>query len=346
MLKLKRAWEATPLATDVRHTSKNVADLVQEALNQSLIPPRQIGLESTTAAKIRQANQTNRAKSVSELVKEALNQTLLAPQQIGEESTTAARIRQLNQISASKNVAELVEEALNQTLAPPKNTGRASATAARIAEINRISTSKGIDDLVEEALNQTLANPKLSLAQFSKNVKNAIPVIQNMLDTLGTIQTKMAGIKDQIKDMTRHLPYNEFLREMRDKALTGVSEINGLIEQTEFSGNRPLDEEGQDFQIALTDGSYLNVSGESFKLQAAEQDFKTRQGVEAFLAKLKNNMKRLYGYQEMLMQQLNRLETEVRQVEFKLTQDLGIDPNEINIDLAAEIAALASSKAV
>ena len=306
MLKLKRAWEATPLATDVRHTSKNVADLVQEALNQSLIPPRQIGLESTTAAKIRQANQTNRAKSVSELVKEALNQTLLAPQQIGEESTTAARIRQLNQISTSKNVAELVEEALNQTLAPPKNTG----------------------------------------AQFSKNVKNAIPVIQNMLDTLGTIQTKMAGIKDQIKDMTRHLPYNEFLREMRDKALTGVSEINGLIEQTEFSGNRPLDEEGQDFQIALTDGSYLNVSGESFKLQAAEQDFKTRQGVEAFLAKLKNNMKRLYGYQEMLMQQLNRLETEVRQVEFKLTQDLGIDPNEINIDLAAEIAALASSKAV
>ena len=325
---------------------KSVADLVQDALNQTLIAPQEVGQGSASAAKMREANRINKPKSVAELVQEVLNQTLAPPQEIGQENATATRARQANRSGMSKSLAERVQEALNQTLIAPQEIGEASTTATRLAEINRIGMTKGIDELVQEALNQTLADPKHSVAQVGKHVNQVIPVMQKMADSLNLVEAKMQGLKASIQGMTKRQPFNEFLREMRQEVMAAVNAIDAIVDQTEFEGNKPLSEEGNPIRITLTDGSYMEVEAGGLGLDALEQDFKTRQDAGAYLGHVQKKLERLQGHRNALVQQLSRLETEVKRVGFQLAHDLGIDPNEINVDLAAEIATLASSEAV
>ncbi len=297
-------------------------------------------------ALLNQANHAGLVQDVRTLVQESLNQTLAPPKQIGEASALAAQIHQINEISMSKSVQELVQAALNQTLIPPKQIGEASSLAAQIRQASEISTSKTVQELVEAALDQTLANPKHSIAQSSKNLTEAIPVMQRIADSLTAREAKMRALKTNIEGMTKRQPINEFLSDMRQEVMREIHVINAIIDQTEFAGNRPLSEDGSPTQIALTDGSFLEVQAEDLELHAAEEDLETGQGIEALLLHLQEKLGRLHDYQESFLQQLGQLETGIKQGELKLIQDMGVDPSEINIDLAVEIAALASGEAV
>lgn len=351
MLEIDRAGELAPLLADMQqvrrsNVSRSAAELAQEAMDQSLDAPRWLGEASLSAAQIAEINRLDRPKSFADQAEEVLNQLLKPSQQIGEENFTASRIADFNQLNQAESLKDLVKQALNQTAGPPRQIGLESRTAAQIAELNRLNQPTGIDDLIKEVLNQTLANPKLSISQLAKNVKQTIPTLQRVLDSLDKLRNKMEQMEVKIKDMQEGLPFNNYLSRMREEVMAEFHVIDAITEARDFAGNKLLSQEGKPFQIALPDGSYMEILAEDLRLGAAEEDLLTQQTIEALLPQLREKLDQISGYQMHLMPQMDQLAAEVKRVELELNRDLGVDLSGMNANLAAEMAVLLANEAV
>jgi hypothetical protein len=309
-----------------------------------MLETERMGKAGAPGALFNQRRGKSTAERTRTLVGESLNQNVEPPKQLRQTSPIAAQLAEINQLDRAATIQDLVEEVLNQSLMPPRQIANTSATDSERSDLD--TWTKSIDDLVQEALNQTLKLPKQFTSQPDKDIRQSISMVQKLIQAVQGIEMRLEAMQAFSEGKNLKLPYNGFLEEMRREALIAAKEIDDIVSQTEPDGNRLFGDRGQSIHISLTDGAYIEVKAEDFQLEAVETNPATRSDIEAFQLRLREKLTSVREYWKVLEQHSGQLEAEIKQTESKLVHDMGIGPNEVNTDMAAEIAVLASSDMV
>jgi flagellin len=120
-----------------------------------------------------------------------------------------------------------------------------------------------------------------------------------------------------------------------------IEEINDLVDNTEQNGNKLFSGEGSTISISIGNSSTIDIVAEDLSVDGEGLDLTTNP--EGALAAIQSKVSQSSYYSEYLGDQLDNLEQMVNYIEFEKYNDMGVEADQFDTELAKEVAALAAT---
>ncbi len=167
-----------------------------------------------------------------------------------------------------------------------------------------------------------------------------IGVFQNYRQLLTLLADKREQIREQIKELAR-LESSKQDKKAQQKALwkkieTFKEQINDLVNNTHFDGNRIFTAAGQDMAISVGDGVVINIPAKDFGVSAADVDLS--ENMDTLLEKIKREIQELLDYDGFLLGVEEKIDSFTTLMEFELQDVLKVEEYMAEKNMSLEVA--------
>jgi hypothetical protein len=200
------------------------------------------------------------------------------------------------------------------------------------------------DDDAAASVIQYLLHGKMSEGQENERyVSEAISMTQRFAGATREIKEKlqmMEGLAEKAASTGSKKEKEELQEEFEQLA----GEINDIVENTEYNGNKLLSADGKTVSISIGNGSTIDVVSKDLSIDIDGLDLTT--DAEGVLVAIRRSVSESSYYSGYLEEQVSHLESMADLIEFEIPNDMGIeaDEDEFDMALAKEVAGYASSQ--
>ena len=206
---------------------------------------------------------------------------------------------------------------------------------------------------VDEDSSETLDDSSVSVIEYlleeriSENSQNesyaneAISMTQGLAETASTIKDKFARMEELAEQAASGEYSAEQVEDMQIEFEQLIEEINDLVDNTEQNGNKLFSGEGTTISISIGNNSTIDIVAEDLSIGGEGLDLTT--DPEGALAAIQNRVSQSSYYSEYLADQLGNLERMIDYIEFEKYNDMGVEADQFDIELAKQVAALAAT---
>ena len=125
-----------------------------------------------------------------------------------------------------------------------------------------------------------------------------------------------------------------------------AEEINDIVENTEYNGNKLFTADGKTISISIGNSSAIDIAAKDLSFDIEGLDLTTEEGAEAALAFIQETIEQTTNYSKYLDTQAERLGKATTIIEFDIESEMGVDLSGFDEDLAREVANYAASKVI
>lgn len=171
----------------------------------------------------------------------------------------------------------------------------------------------------------------------------AISMTQGFADTASTIKDKFARMKELAEQAASGEYSDVEVEAMQTELEQLVEEINDLVTNTAQNDNKLFSGEGTTISISIGNNSTIDIAAMDLSINGEGLDLTT--DPEAALAAIQSKVSQSEYYSEYLGDQLGHLEKLVHLIEFEKYNDMGVEVQEFDMELAMELAKEVASSA-
>jgi flagellin-like hook-associated protein FlgL len=200
------------------------------------------------------------------------------------------------------------------------------------------------DDDAAASVIQYLLHGKMSEGQENERyVSEAISMTQRFADATREIREKLQ-MMEGLAEKAASTGSKEEKEELQEEFEQLAGEINDIVENTEYNGNKLLSADGKTVSISIGNGSTIDVVSKDLSIDIDGLDLTT--DAEGVLVAIRRSVSESSYYSGYLEEQVSHLESMACLIEFEIPNDMGIeaDEDEFDMALAKEVAGYASSQ--
>jgi hypothetical protein len=173
----------------------------------------------------------------------------------------------------------------------------------------------------------------------------AISVTRMFAEAAASIDEKLERMNELAEQATGEHSKKK-LDELQEEFEELAGQINEIVQSSEHNGNTMLSSEGTTISISIGNGSTVDIVSRDLSIDIEGLDL--TKDAESALAAIRNSVSQSGYYSGYLADQVSRLESWPGLIEFESDNDLGVEPDqdELDIHLAELIAGYASSLTV
>lgn len=189
---------------------------------------------------------------------------------------------------------------------------------------------------------QYLLEGKVSENHQNESYANeVISVTQGLSETASTIKDKFARMKELAEQAASGEYSAEEVEEMQTEFEQLIEEINDLVNNTEQNNNKIFSSEGTAISISIGNNSTINIFAMDLSIDGEGLDLTA--DPEGALTAIQSKVSQSSYYSGYLGDQLDNLEEMVNYIEFEKYNDIGVDAESFDMELAEEVAGVAAS---
>ena len=201
-------------------------------------------------------------------------------------------------------------------------------------------TSDGTTSLVRELLRGEIAGS----LQGARNASDGISIVQTFEGAVSSINEILA-IMAGLATASANGVYSDAQKAiMQEQFKDSANEINKIVDNTEFNGNKLLSANGRTISIPMSNGSTIDIATTDLSFDAEGLDLTTDS--ETVLAFIMEMIEETTSYRADLGRQAEILEIMSQLAESDVVHAMGYNANISNMDLATEIAAQAMGQII
>ena len=198
-----------------------------------------------------------------------------------------------------------------------------------------------IDDSSASVI-QYLFEGKVSKNRQNESYANkAISMAQDLAETASTIKDKFARMKELAQQAASGEYSAEEVETMQTEFEQLVGEINNLVDNTEQNKNKLFSGEGTAISISIGNNSTIDINAKDLSINGEGLDLTT--DPEGALTEIQSKISQSSYYSDYLGDQLDNLGEMINYIEFEKNNDMGIDADEFDMELAEEVAGVAAA---
>ena len=170
--------------------------------------------------------------------------------------------------------------------------------------------------------------------------------LQNYRQLLARLVEKHEQIREQIKELSRlenrgkdKKAQQEALREKID---TFKKQLNDLVNNTHFDGNKIFTAAGQDMAISVGDGVVINIPAKDFGVSPTDVDLSD--DPDALSKKIKREIQAIMDYDGFLLGVEEKIESSTTLMEFELQDVLEVEEHMTEKNMTLELAKFSLSR--
>ena len=202
-------------------------------------------------------------------------------------------------------------------------------------------SSEVLDDSSVSVI-QYLLEGKVSESHQNESYANeVISVTQGLSETASTIKDKFGRMKELAEQAASGEYSAEEVEGMQTEIEQLIEEINYLVNNTEQNKNKLFSDEGTAISISIGNKSTINIVAMDLGIDGEGLDLTT--DPEGALTAIQSKVSQSSYYSEYLGDQLDNLGEMISYIEFEKNNDMGIDVEEFDIELAEDVAGIAAS---
>ena len=202
-------------------------------------------------------------------------------------------------------------------------------------------SSEVLDDSSVSVI-QYLFEGKVSENRQNESYANeVISMTQGLAETSSTIEDKFARMKELSEQAASGDYSAEEVESKQSEFEQLVVEINNLVESTEQNGNKIFSGEGTTISISIGNSSTINIVAKDLSINGEGLDLTT--DPEGALAAIQSKVSQSSDYSEYLGDQLDNLEKMTNVIEFEKYNDIGVEADQFDMELAEEVAGIAAT---
>ncbi len=190
---------------------------------------------------------------------------------------------------------------------------------------------------------QYLLHGKISEGQENERyVSEAISMAQEFADAALEINDKLQAMKKLAEKAVR-TGSNKQKEKLQEEFEQLAGEINDIVENTEYNGNKLFSSDGKTISISIGNGSSIDIVSKDLSVDIDGLDLTT--DAEGALAAIQSSANQSSYYSGYLEDQVSHLKSMAGFVEFAIPNDLGIEAEDLfDMGFAKEVAGYASSQ--
>jgi len=199
------------------------------------------------------------------------------------------------------------------------------------------------DDDAAASVIQYLLHGKISEGQENERyVSEAISMAQKFADAALEINNKLQTMQELAEEAAG--TGSEKKEKLQEEFEQLAGEINDIVENTEYNGNKLFSSDGKTISISIGNGSSIDVVSKDLSVDIDGLDLTT--DAEGALAAIQSSASQSSYYSSYLEDQVSHLKSMAGLIEFEIPNDLGIEADEDLFDMgfAKEVAGYASSQ--
>lgn len=189
---------------------------------------------------------------------------------------------------------------------------------------------------------QYLLEGKVSENRQNESYANeAISVTQGLAETASTIKDKFARMKELAEQAASGEYSAEEVEDMQTEFEQLIVEINNLVDDTAQNKNKIFGDEGTAISISIGNNSTINIVAMDLSVNGEGLDLTT--DPEGALTAIQSKVSQSSYYSEYLEDQLQNLGEMINYIEFEKDNDIGVDAEDFDMELAEEVAGVAAT---
>jgi len=202
-------------------------------------------------------------------------------------------------------------------------------------------SSETLDDSSVSAIQYLLQGKVSEDSQNESYANEAISMTQGLAETASTIKDKFARMKELAEQAASGEYSAEQVEDMQTEFEQLIEEINDLVDNTEQNGNKLFSGEGTTISISIGNNSTINIVAEDLSIDGEGLDLTS--DPDGALAAIQSKVNQSSYYSQNLADQLDNLERMINYIEFDKYNDMGVEADQFDMELAKEVAALAAT---
>ncbi|MBN1804526.1 MAG: hypothetical protein JW837_04700 [Sedimentisphaerales bacterium] len=203
------------------------------------------------------------------------------------------------------------------------------------------NSSEVLDDSSASVI-QYLLEGKVSKSRQNESYANeVISVTQGLNETASTIKDKYARMKELAEQAASGEYSAEEVEEMQTEFEQLVEEVNSLVDNTQQNNNKIFSSEGTAISISIGNNSTIDIVAKDLSIDGEGLDLTS--DPEGVLTAIQGKVSQSSYYSGYLGDQLDNLGKMVNHIEFEKYNDMGVDAEQFDTELAKEVAGIAAA---
>ena len=202
-------------------------------------------------------------------------------------------------------------------------------------------SSEVLDDSSASVIQYLLEGKVSENRQNESYANEVISMTQGLAETATTIKDKFARMKELAEQAASGEYSAEEVEDMQTELEQLVVEINNLVDNTEQNNNKIFSSDGTDISISIGNNSAIKIFTMDLSVDEEELDLTT--DPEGALTAIQNKVSQSSYYSEYLGDQLDNLEKMINFIEFEKYNDMGVEAEQFDTELAEEVAGAAAA---
>ncbi len=199
------------------------------------------------------------------------------------------------------------------------------------------------DDDTAVSVIQYLLHGRISEGQENERyVSEAISMAQEFADAALEINNKLQAMQELAEKAVR-IGSNKKKEKLQEEFTQLAGEINDIVSNTEYNGNKLFGSDGKTISISIGNGSSIDIVSKDLSVDIDGLDLTT--DAEGALAAIQSSASKSSYYSGYLEDQVSHLKSMAGFIEFAIPNDLGIEAEDLfDMAFAKEVAGYASSQ--
>jgi len=168
-----------------------------------------------------------------------------------------------------------------------------------------------------------------------------ISITQDLAETASTIKDKFRRMKELAEQAASGDYSAEEVEDMQTEFEQLVVDINNLVDNTEQNKNKLFGDEGTAISISVGNNSTIDIIAMNLSINGEGLDLTT--DPDGVLTIIQSKSSQSSYYSEYLGDQLDNLGEMINYIEFEKYNDMGIDAEKFDTELAEEVAGVAAT---
>lgn len=190
---------------------------------------------------------------------------------------------------------------------------------------------------------QYLLYGKMAKGRQNKSYANeAISVAQKFAEPAASISEKYGRMKELAEQAASGSYSGEEVAQMQEEFGQLAEEINSLANSTEHNGNKLFTSESETISISIGRNSAIDIFGRDLTIDIEGLDLTT--DAEGALSAIQSNVRSADYYSGYIDDQVAHIQRAVNLIEFEVNNNLGVEVEDFDMELAKEVAGYAASQ--
>jgi len=186
-----------------------------------------------------------------------------------------------------------------------------------LRSINITTPVNSVDDKVAQIIIKNPFRSEVSgIIQILSDAVTVLFLTETLGQALVNLEQKCVRIAEIAQKAAGGAYSAEDTKQKQEQLKSLCGEINDIIENTEYNGNKLFGADGQDISISIGDGSVIELVAEDFSVDVENMDLSANP--HGGLEKLKEEIKAIREYDGFLLGVRNQVETVTTLMQFEL----------------------------